>query len=234
MFSGNRSSFLSNVRTINTSTGIGVGYAGAGASYISIGSYSIGVCSESSSGNSSGNSSETLSGSSNYTLLSYYYDLATIITELNPIIHNYSKGNFEYVIANFTQIKYYETIQKVVKLKQDGSKYPEYEVIRLSINNVIEGLNKAVRLYNDYQSNKLELIATKARAHILDDMAELKKYINSLVGSISLFPDVAITSIAATLKPEISIYIKLYGFPDGGIFDSEKLAFAIKLSVTET
>jgi hypothetical protein len=119
---------------------------------------------------------------------------------------------------------------ELFKLKQDENIFPEYEVLRQSITRTLEGLNKAVQIYNDFQSNKLQLTSTIVRASILDNMSELKKYIESLVGSISLFPDVAITSIAATLKPEIAIYIKLYGFPDGGIFDTDKLAFAIKLS----
>ena len=222
---GSKSVFVSTVRTINIATGKGVGYSGAGANYISIGSSS-----GTSSGTSSGGSTGGSTGGNYPMVLSYYTDLAGIISILNPIIEKYSIGDFIYVLENFTQVKYYELVQEIYKLKQDATIYPEYEMIRLSINNIIEGLNKAVQLYIDYQSNKLQLTTTTKRANILDDMTELRKYINSLVGSINLFPDIAITSVAATLKPEIAIYIKLYGFPTGGIFNSDKLAFAIKLA----
>jgi hypothetical protein len=60
-------------------------------------------------------------------------------------------------------------------------------------------------------------------------MNKLREYIKGLSGSLSLFPDMYVTSIAATLKPEIAIYIQLYGFPEGGVFETDKLAFAISL-----
>ena len=63
----------------------------------------------------------------------------------------------------------------------------------------------------------------------MDDMNKLREYIRGLSGSLSLFPDMYVTSIAATLKPEIAIYIQLYGFPDGGVFEADKLAFALSL-----
>ena len=218
---GSKTVFASNVKTINLVTGFGIGYSGAGA-YYGGGTQSGGP---SSGGPSSGGGSGSLP-----LIVSYYGDLARIVANINPIIYNYSIGNFEYVIEYFSSLVYYDLTMELFKLKQDENIFPEYEVLRQSITRTLEGLNKAVQIYNDFQSNKLQLTSTRVRASILDNMSELKKYIESLVGSISLFPDVAITSIAATLKPEIAIYIKLYGFPDGGIFDTDKLAFAIKLS----
>jgi hypothetical protein len=223
---GSKSVFASNLKTINLVTGFGIGYSGAGA-YYGGGTQSGGP---SSSGPSSGGPSSGGGSGSLPLIVSYYGDLARIVANINPIIYNYSIGNFEYVIEYFTSLVYYDLTMELFKLKQDENIFPEYEVLRQSITRTLEGLNKAVQIYNDFQSNKLQLISTRNRASILDNMSELKKYIESLVGSISLFPDVAITSIAATLKPEIAIYIKLYGFPDGGIFDTDKLAFAIKLS----
>lgn len=225
---GSKTVFASNLKTINLVTGFGIGYSGAGANYGG-GTQSGGSSSGGSSSGGGGSSSGGGSGSLPL-IVSYYGDLARIVANINPIIYNYSIGNFEYVIENFSTLTYYDLTMELYKLKQDENIFPEYEVLRQSITRTLEGLNKAVQIYNDFQSNKLQLISTRVRASILDNMSELKKYIESLVGSISLFPDVAITSIAATLKPEISIYIKLYGFPDGGIFDTDKLAFAIKLS----
>jgi hypothetical protein len=222
---GSKTVFASNLKTINLVTGFGIGYSGAGA-YYGGGTQTGG----SSGGGPSGGSSSGGGSGSLPLIVSYYGDLARIVANINPIIYNYSIGNFEYVIEYFTSLVYYDLTMELFKLKQDENIFPEYEVLRQSITRTLEGLNKAVQIYNDFQSNKLQLISTRNRASILDNMSELKKYIESLVGSISLFPDVAITSIAATLKPEIAIYIKLYGFPDGGIFDTDKLAFAIKLS----
>jgi len=227
---GSKTVFASNLKTINLVTGFGIGYSGAGA-YYGGGTQTGGSSGGGPSGGGSSGGGSSGGGSGSLPLIvSYYGDLARIVANINPIIYNYSIGNFEYVIEHFTSLVYYDLTMELFKLKQDENIFPEYEVLRQSITRTLEGLNKAVQIYNDFQSNKLQLISTRNRASILDNMSELKKYIESLVGSISLFPDVAITSIAATLKPEIAIYIKLYGFPDGGIFDTDKLAFAIKLS----
>jgi hypothetical protein len=43
-----------------------------------------------------------------------------------------------------------------------------------------------------------------------------------------LFPDIEVTSIGATLKPEVAEYIKLFGLPQKGIFETDKMAIALK------
>jgi hypothetical protein len=94
----------------------------------------------------------------------------------------------------------------------------------------LEGLQQAMILYKSLQSTEIELQMCKARCSILDNMTELTNYIKSLSGSVSIFQDVTVTAIAATIKPEIAIYIKLYGYPPGGVFDMERLANAISLA----
>lgn len=216
--------FLTNVRTINIGTGQGVGYSGAGASYASVGgATTIPLTST---------SSEYYTGDQPIRL-NLFSDLSVIVTELNKYLYNYSIGNYDYIDENLTELAYYDLTQELAKLQQDANVYPEFENIRQTATRSLEGLKKAMLQHKDCQNTAQQLEITKERAGILDDMSELKKYINSLVGSLSLFPDIEITSVAATLKPEIAIYIKLYGFPNGGVFDTDKLAFCIKLAEEE-
>ena len=215
--SGSRSAFISTISTVNPYTGSGMGYKGAGVTY-------------GGSMSSSSSSSSTTPSTGSPAVLTYYSELSTIVNTINPIIYQYSLGNIDYVITNFTSIMYYNLSQNLYQLQQDSNTYPEYENIRQSISRSLEGLNKAIMTYQECQSNQLQLTAISNRASILDNMKELKKYLDSLVGSVNLFPDIAITSIAATLKPEIAVYIKLYGFPEGGVFESDKLAFAIQIA----
>ena len=166
-------------------------------------------------------------------VLSYYAELSEIVTTIIQLLYNFSIGNFEYVNQNLTRTTYYNISLQLLEIKQNASIFPEYENIRLSIVRSLEGLQQAMMLYKTSQSTEIELQMCKARCGILDNMTELTNYINSLSGSISIFQDVTVTAIAATIKPEIAIYIKLYGYPPGGVFDMERLANAISLAAIQ-
>jgi hypothetical protein len=134
----------------------------------------------------------------------------------------------DYVVKNLTQVVYYNLSLKLLRLKQDASLFPEYENIRVAITRALEGLYKSVLDYLDCKNMQLKLDSVTQRASILDNMDKLKEYINTLSGSVNLFPDIAISAIAATLKPEIAEYIRLYGLPPACVFESDKLAIAIQ------
>ena len=163
-------------------------------------------------------------------VLSYYAELSEIVTTIIKLLYNFSIGNFDYVNENLTRTTYYNLSLQLLEIKQNASIFPEYENIRISIVRALEGLQQAMILYNTLQSTEIELRMCKARCSILDNMTELTNYIKSLSGSVSIFQDVTVTAIAATIKPEIAIYIKLYGYPPGGVFDMERLANAISLA----
>ena len=180
----------------------------------------------------SGNSGNTGNSDDNSfpVVLSYYAELSEIVTTIIKLLYNFSIGNFDYVNENLTRTTYYNLSLQLLEIKQNASIFPEYENIRLSIVRSLEGLQQAMILYNTLQSTEIELRMCKARCCILDNMTELTNYIKSLSGSVSIFQDVTVTAIAATIKPEIAIYIKLYGYPPGGVFDMERLANAISLA----
>ena len=47
---------------------------------------------------------------------------------------------------------------------------------------------------------------------------------NGLKGTTNIFPDLNITAPLARIKPEYAEYIRLYGYPESGIFDMDLLA----------
>ena len=234
----NKTVFASNLKTINLATGLPKGYAGAGASYgSSFVTYGIlaGGTSGSSSGSGTGSGGTGTGGTGGgdssfaYYILLKYSDLSKIVRTINNLMYQFSLGNYDYVIANFTSVVYYNLSQELYKIKEDSTAYPDYEEMRVNVVRGLEGLNKSVLLYKEHSSTLLQLESQTQKANILDDMDRLRDYIRGLHGSISLFPDMYVTSIAATLKPEIAIYIQLYGFPEGGVFEADKLAFALTL-----
>jgi len=232
MFANNnyhKTIFASNLRTVNLATGLPKGYAGAGASYGSSFITYGGMCCGSGSGSVGGGPVDGGDTSFAYVILLKYSELAKVVKTINELMYQFSLGNFDYVVANFTQIAYYNLSQELFKLKEDANTYPDYETMRTNVARGLEGLYKSVLLYKEYTSTLLQLETQTQKASILDDMNKLREYIKGLSGSLSLFPDMYVTSIAATLKPEIAIYIQLYGFPEGGVFETDKLAFAISL-----
>lgn len=181
----------------------------------------------SSSGGGGGGSSGGGTGGSPLALY-YYSQLAFLVTTISDLLYNYSLGNMAYVTANLTKTKYWNLSVDLTKLKQDASIFPEFENIRLSVARALEGLYKSVLQYQTCSDTKIQLEIMTEKESILHDMDKLKKYIEQLSGSMSLFPDIEISSIAATLKPEIAEYIRLFGLPEAGVFETEKLAIAIR------
>jgi len=163
-------------------------------------------------------------------ILTYYAQLSGILDTLIKLFYNFSIGNYDYVTTNLTDTLYYNLSIKLLSLQQDAYIFPDYENFRITITRALEGIKQAMNLYRTLESTNITLGMAQARAGILDNMDQLKEFINSLGGSVSIFSDVTVTSVAAQLKPEIAIYLKLYGYPEGGVFEMEKLANAVNLS----
>ena len=183
-----------------------------------------------SSSSSTSYNSDYISVNGTPVVLNFYSDLALIIDEIIPLLYNFSIGNFEFVTKTLTKTLYYNLSIKLLSIRQDPVLFPEYESTRICINRALEGLQQSIILHKKLESEEIQLQMTKERADILDNMDKLKAFINSLGGSVSLFQDVTVTAVAAQLKPEIAIYLKLYGYPEGGVFDMENLANAINIA----
>jgi len=197
------------IRTISNNSGSGGYYNGGGGSGGGGG------------GGSGGNTDTPV-------VLNYYSELALFNQTLTNLFYNYSLGNMDYIVSNLTKAVYYNLSIKLLQLKKDARIFPEYENIRISIGRALEGLYKSVLEYLDCQNMSKEIVILTEKESILHDMTKLKAYLESLAGSVSLFPDIEISTIAATLKPEIAEYIRLYGLPVGGVFEADKLAIALR------
>jgi len=84
---------------------------------------------------------------------------------------------------------------------------------------------QSVDLYIKLQNAKENLTYLSDRVSILDDREKLQKYIDDLNNKthLSLFPDINIQAPMLTIKKEYDIYINLYGFPPGGVFNADLL-----------
>lgn len=157
-----------------------------------------------------------------------YKKLSTYIDSIQIIFKEYTKGNFFQVANILTQPVYNRYAVELSNLSADPNKYRYYENLRLSCVNSLHGMYQGIQQYAlmiDLQ-NSLEL--SREHEAILYDPVKLNAYIEELNKPKLALPDSNVTTIAATLKPEYAEYIALYGYPEGGVFDMDKLAAVLK------
>jgi len=158
------------------------------------------------------------------------FDLIKQLTINNNIIAitryytNFSLGNFDLVINELNPITYSKIAKELANLHA-GTGYPEYEFILTNIIRSFESLMLSIDLYIKLRDTRVNLQYLSDRVSILDNREKLKKYIDDLNNKthLSLFPDITIQAPILTIKKEYDIYINLYGFPPGGVFNADLL-----------
>ena len=160
-------------------------------------------------------------------VLNYYTKLSNIITAINTLLIEFSQGHFDLVTSVLNNDLYNTLALQLSAIKQNAKIYPEFENIRISTTRALAGLNQGIQQYILLKNTQSDLTTFKTKASILDDKTKLQEYINSLLGSRSILPDSKVTIIAAEIKPEYVEYIQLYGFPEGAVFDMDKLSVSI-------
>jgi len=146
------------------------------------------------------------------------------IIDITRYYTNFSLGNFDLLINELNPITYSRMSNELVNLHV-GSEHTEYEFILTNIIRSFESLMQSVDLYIKLQKAKENLTYLSDRVSILDDRVKLQKYIDDLNNKthLSLFPDINIQAPMLTIKKEYDIYINLYGFPPGGVFNADLL-----------
>ena len=160
-------------------------------------------------------------------ILSYYSMLANALSTINTLMVNFALGNYSEVAQILTLDKYNDLSILLGGLQRSSNTYPDYEIIRTTISNSLQALMQAVNQYAVLVNTNAALTNAQAQASILTDMTKLKAYLESLKGNRYLFPDSSVTITKALIKPQYGEYIKRYGYPPNGIFDTDKLAACI-------
>ena len=163
--------------------------------------------------------------------LNMFVKLSNYIESIKILFYEYSLGNIS-MVASILTLQTYETISvEFNKLSISEKKYPKYEQLRKSYSYAISGLYQSLLQNLKLNECHVSLNAALDRASILDDPEKLKKYINTSKSTI--FPDTSVQIISAKIKPQYLEYIKLYGYPEGNVFDLDKLGEII-LRLRET
>ena len=142
-------------------------------------------------------------------------------TSLNGLLQNFSAGKFLEVKNDLTIDKYNQL--SIVINNNTRPNFLYYEIIRLLFSKTLDGLMQSVNQYIQLLDTASKLEKCTEYSSILDDPEKLKDYINQLNNQRYLFDVEPITMVETVIKQEYLEYIKLYGFPEGGIFESNKL-----------
>lgn len=162
----------------------------------------------------------------NEILVEYYDQLSQIVQVIERLLREFALGEFEVLMGVFTSEMYDRLAQDLYDLQKDPSKYPEYEILRKSATHSLEGLQQGLLQYGLLKNTEAELAVARKAEEILHDIEKLKVYIQSILGSRSIFSKKNVRSIRAEMKPEYTEYVRLYGFPRGAVFEMDKLAVA--------
>jgi hypothetical protein len=146
------------------------------------------------------------------------------VASIQKLYQLFSDGKFFEVASLLTQPVYESLSRDFRLLEVDEIKYPEYENIRLSELRSLQGLYQGVRQYAILVNTENALTTAEECCATLRDPQKLKDYLDMMQRNRRVFPDSSITVTKATLKPQYAEYIRLYGYPPGGIFDMDKLS----------
>jgi len=147
--------------------------------------------------------------------------------------YQFSLGKLDNLIDELN-IEEYKRLSKVLyELKENNNhdnnnidkKLSCYEKFRINIVRSLEALMKAIDLYKIIKGLKLEILRDLIYKEVYFDIAKLIQRLNELRKTAKgFFNNITLELPLLEIKPEYDIYIKKYGYPCGGIFESDKLA----------
>lgn len=150
-----------------------------------------------------------------------------IVIYIQNTINEYNLGNFEKVVELLPKEKVESLLNVLYSYKKNSKQYPTYENVRTLFKLYLEGLVKCISQYLELLNTKSKLQESEERNNILDDMTKLQEYIDRLQRTMRIFNPPPQTVARATILPEHATYLRMYGYPVGGLFDVEKLKYII-------
>jgi hypothetical protein len=154
-----------------------------------------------------------------------YVKLSKFVSTIRYLLIQYASANF-YAVAHALTLDAYRKLSiDLNALAADANKYNDYENIRRGIVESLQGLYQSVLQHNILMDTEAKLSVANKNLETLYDPVKLRAYIELMNQRRTLFDESKVkTTVAATLKPEYAEYIRLYGYPEGSVFDMDKLA----------
>ena len=143
--------------------------------------------------------------------------------DLQIAIKYYYIGDFNQVLKLLSKESLAHLLNLLYSYRKSSIEYPTYEKIRLLLKLYLEGLTKCITQFLELGRIKFALSNAEERCEILDNMEKLQEYIDKLNRTVNLFKSTPVSIVEAKILPEYVIYLQMYGYPVGGIFDPNLL-----------
>lgn len=167
------------------------------------------------------NSSETNNNETLYCNLINHTDVRKLV----GYYYEFSVGNIDSLNKKLTLNEYNTLSLTLNNLKRFDDPNSCYELLRLNLVRSLESLMKGLNIYNNltaYKNNEPNY--EKWRITYFNQQKLLDRYNELQKSAVSFFDDLNVDAPLLTIKPEYYVYIRKYGYPQTGIFDSEKIA----------
>ncbi len=159
------------------------------------------------------------------TMVDMYSKLSVYVQTVRILLAEYSAGHLVELSHVLTMDAYNKMALDLNMLAADANKYKDYENMRKGIADSLSGIYRGVLQNNILLDTEAQLSLANDNLQTLYDPVKLQEYIDVLRQKHTMFVDSNVQMEArATMNPEYIEYIRLYGYPDGGIFDMDKLA----------
>ena len=160
-----------------------------------------------------------------------------VLNSLETYLTLFKNGNFTTLEEQFTEIEQNDIGKKIISdslyviTEQELEDYMDtnqlFKQYRSFIFKIIDGLNSAILLDNKNRGLTVQNQTLQGFSDILSDPTLLQDYIDRTYGdgniNSALLSETLTLTTGLELKPEYKEYVELYGFPESGVYDAEKL-----------
>lgn len=150
-------------------------------------------------------------------------ELSKFCLKLSEIMSYFTSNDMQYLIQNFGYQEYINIGKELYNLKLDPITYPEYEQIRSVLKITIEMFYSYIIQYKKLENYDVLSKKVDEQTKILNSIQLMRERINELKKQVNIFDDTDMTMPTVEVHMEMIIYIQRYGFPENGVFDSDKI-----------
>lgn len=150
-------------------------------------------------------------------------NLAKFSVKLYELMSYFTRNDMNYLMVHFNYDEYIKIGGELYKLKLNPTIYPEYEQIRSVLKLTIELLYSYTVQFKKVKDVDKAVKKIEEQEKILNSMALLKDRIKELQKQVNLFEDTNISMPEVQVRFEMIVYMQRYGFPENGVFDTDKL-----------
>lgn len=150
-------------------------------------------------------------------------ELAKFSVKLYELMSYFTRNDIQYLIENFGYEEYMKLGGELYNLKLNPITHPEYEQIRSVLKITIEMFYGYIIQYKKMEGYESLTKTVNEQTRILNSIQLMRERISQLKKQVNIFEDTNMTMPKVEVHVEMIVYMQRYGFPENGVFDTDKL-----------